>query len=250
MKFLRSFVVLLAVITANSIYAQNTENVTVVQLSQVEGQYENTSLALTPGRYIFEVTNKNVAKKLGFYLTPTSDAKAQVANSGLSHLVAKGKTARTGVVDLTAGDYQYSCPLNPTPHYSLKVAEKQATTISDVTVVRLSQTEGVYENTSLALAPGKYIFEVKNKNVAKSLGFYLTPTSDAKAQVAYQYSCPLNPTPKYSLNVSNEHKMMKKDKMGAKMKHKMMKDKMGDKMDGKMEDKMMKDKMGDKMEKK
>ena len=274
MKFLRSFVVLLAVITANSIYAQNTENVTVVQLSQVEGQYENTNLALTPGKYIFEVTNKNVAKKLGFYLTPTSDAKAQVANSGLSHLVAKGKTARTGVVDLTAGDYQYSCPLNPTPHYSLKVAEKQATTISDVTVVRLSQTEGVYENTSLALAPGKYIFEVKNKNVAKSLGFYLTPTSDAKAQVAnsglshlvanggtartgvvdltagdYQYSCPLNPTPKYSLNVSNEHKMMK-DKMGAKMKHKMMKDKMGDKMDGKMEDKMMKDKMGDKMEKK
>jgi len=80
MKFLRSFVVLLAVITANSIYAQNTENVTVVQLSQVEGQYENTSLALTPGRYIFEVTNKNVAKKLGFYLTPTSDAKAQITN--------------------------------------------------------------------------------------------------------------------------------------------------------------------------
>jgi len=97
------------------------KDVTVVQLAQTEGVYETTSLDLAPGKYIFEVTNKSVDKGLGFYLTPQSDAKAQVANSGLSKLVAKGETARTGVVELKAGAYQYSCPLNPTPHYTIMV---------------------------------------------------------------------------------------------------------------------------------
>ena len=100
---------------------RHTDDVTVVQLSQIEGMYENTNLSLTPGKYIFEVTNKNVAKKLGFYLTSATGTKAQVDNSGLSNLVAKGETARTGIVELTEGTYQYSCPLNPTPHYSLTV---------------------------------------------------------------------------------------------------------------------------------
>jgi len=122
MKFLlKNLFLVLILVTAHSIYAQSTDNVTVVQLSQIEGMYENTSLALTPGKYIFEVTNKNVAKKLGFYLTSTTGTKEQVANSGLSKLVAKGESAKTGIVELTEGTYQYSCPLNPTPHYSLTV---------------------------------------------------------------------------------------------------------------------------------
>ena len=55
--------------------------------------------------------------------TTMHDEKAQVPNSGLKKLVNKGETSRTGVVELSIGDYQYSCPLNPTPHYSLTVAE-------------------------------------------------------------------------------------------------------------------------------
>ncbi|MEL6123541.1 MAG: hypothetical protein AAFQ02_12445 [Bacteroidota bacterium] len=101
--------------------AELVTDVTVVRLAQTEGQYETTSLSLEPGKYIFEVTNTSVEKGLGFFLTPASDAKAQVANSGLSKLVNKGETARTGVVTLTNGTYQYSCPLNPTPHYKLTV---------------------------------------------------------------------------------------------------------------------------------
>ncbi|MEM1119779.1 MAG: hypothetical protein AAGJ18_04985 [Bacteroidota bacterium] len=196
--------------------------VTVIQLAQVPGEYETTELNLAPGKYIFEVTNKNVDKGLGFYLTPTSDAKAQVPNSGLEKLVKQGETSRTGIVDLTAGTYQYSCPLNPTPHYKVTVAEGP-------TVIQLSQTVGEYETKELNLAPGQYIFEVTNKDVAKGLGFYLTPTSDAKAQVPnsgleklvkqgetsrtgvvdltagnYQYSCPLNPTPHYQIKVASK----------------------------------------------
>jgi len=129
MKFL---VVAIALLTVNTVYAQDKmmkdgdkmmkDEVTVIQLSQTPGEYETKSLALTPGKYIFEVTNSNVSKKLGFYLT--DDTKTQVANSGLKKLIKKGETAKTGIVELKAGNYNYSCPLNPTPHYALTVADK------------------------------------------------------------------------------------------------------------------------------
>ena len=132
LKFLVAAIVLFAV---NASFAQDKmmkdkmgdkmmkDEITVVQLSQTPGVYETTTLNLTPGKYIFEVTNKNVDKKLGFYLV--DGGKKQVANSGLENLVKKGETAQTGVVELKAGTYNYSCPLNPTPHYTLAVADKQ-----------------------------------------------------------------------------------------------------------------------------
>ena len=91
----------------------------VISLSQVDGHYEATALTLDAGTYIFEVTNRSVDKDLGFYLQDASEA--QVANSGLQSLVGNGETARTGVVTLKPGTYTYSCPLNPTPHYTLTV---------------------------------------------------------------------------------------------------------------------------------
>ena len=36
-------------------------------------------------------------------------------------LVKKGDTQLTGIVELKSGEYVYSCPLNPTPHYVLTV---------------------------------------------------------------------------------------------------------------------------------
>lgn len=92
---------------------------TVIQLAQDEGVYTTTSLELAPGDYIFEVTNNSVDKDLGFYLQDATDAG--VENSGLQELIGNGETSRTGVVHLTPGTYQYSCPLNPTPHYTLVV---------------------------------------------------------------------------------------------------------------------------------
>jgi len=135
-SILKFLVVAIAILTVNTTFAQDKmmkhgdkmmkDEVTVIQLSQSPGEYETTSLALTPGKYIFEVTNKNVDKKLGFYLTDAS--KTQVENSGLASLVKKGETAQTGVVELKAGEYRYNCPLNPTPLYSLTVADKMMKT--------------------------------------------------------------------------------------------------------------------------
>ena len=126
-SLVKFFAFSLAFFSLQSLVAQNSttmqDDVKVIQLSQTPGEYETVSLNLKPGKYIFEVSNRNVDKKLGFYLTPANDEKAQVPNSGLKKLVNKGETSRTGVVELSVGDYQYSCPLNPTPHYSLTVAE-------------------------------------------------------------------------------------------------------------------------------
>ena len=187
---------------------------TVVKLSQIEGAYTTQSLHLAPGDYIFEVTNTEVNKDLGFYLQAADES--QVTNSGLQALVGNGETSRTGVVTLTEGNYQYSCPLNPTEKYSLNVGEPE--------VIQLSQVTGEYVEGELSLAPGQYIFEVTNTEVDKGLGFYLQATDDSQVENSglealatkgqtqrsgvvtltagtYRYSCPLNPTPHYTITV-------------------------------------------------
>ncbi len=127
-SLLKSTLVILLFFSFQPLNAQSNaeiiENVTVVKLSQTPGKYETTQLNLPPGKYIFEVSNKNVNKGLGFWLTPKGEGKNQISNSGLSKLVKKGETARTGVVVLAEGNYEYSCPLNPTPHYNLTVSAK------------------------------------------------------------------------------------------------------------------------------
>lgn len=78
-------------------------------------------LELKPGKYIFRVTNKNVPYGLGFYLR----GDGLVARATLPSVSGGG--LKTGVtkdyaIDLKPGDYVYSCPLNPTPDYQLKVS--------------------------------------------------------------------------------------------------------------------------------
>lgn len=187
---------------------------TTVALSQITGAYTTQSLHLTPGDYIFEVTNTEVDKGLGFYLQAADGS--QVTNSGLGALAQKGETQQTGVVTLTEGSYEYSCPLNPTEKYSLTVGAPK--------VVSLSQVTGEYVEGEITLAPGQYIFEVTNSEVDKGVGFYLQASDDSQVNNSglgalankgetqrsgvvtltagtYKYSCPLNPTPHYTVTV-------------------------------------------------
>lgn len=82
-------------------------------------------LTLKPGRYVFRVTNKDVPYELGFWLrsegydwrNPVHKlTKTSVSGGGLNPGATKDY-----VVDLKAGVYEYSCPLNPTPNYRLVV---------------------------------------------------------------------------------------------------------------------------------
>ncbi len=77
-------------------------------------------LTLKPGAYIFRVTNKNVPYQLGFWLRGSGIvgrvALPSVSGGGLTTGVTKDYA-----VTLKAGEYLYSCPLNPTPDYKLVV---------------------------------------------------------------------------------------------------------------------------------
>ncbi len=110
-----------------NVKAQTMEkDVTIIELIQTEGQFETQELNLTSGKYQFRVVNKNVDKDLGFVIQKeeNKDAdimKTAVLNSFTTAYVKKGEVQYTGIVELKDGNYVYSCPLNPTPHYKLIV---------------------------------------------------------------------------------------------------------------------------------
>lgn len=122
------FMLFLSLFTSNTVTAQTAEkNVTIIELIQTPGVFTTQELNLKPGKYQFRIVNQNVDHELGFVIQKAEDAgkdvmKNNVANSFASKTVKAGEAAYTGVVDFTAaGDYVYICPLNPTPHYKIKV---------------------------------------------------------------------------------------------------------------------------------
>ncbi len=209
-----------------------------IRLNQKPGVFENTSVALAEGSYQFEIANDGVDHEVGFVLVPKGkyDQKDHIKAAYVKAPAATGKSSMTNVVNLKAGEYEYFCPLNPTPKYSLIVHDK-------VETVRLNQKPGVFENTSVALSNGAYQFEIANDGVDHEVGFVLVPKGkyDAanhikaayvKAPAAtgkssmtnivnlkageYEYFCPLNPTPKYSLVVHDNVETVKLSQMPGK----------------------------------
>jgi hypothetical protein len=117
----------LTLFSTQKMAAQTTEkNVTIIELVQTPGVFTTQELNLRPGKYQFRIVNQNVDHDLGFVIQKAEDTgkdvmKFHVKNSFASKAVKAGEAAYTGVVDLTKGDYTYVCPLNPTPHYKIKV---------------------------------------------------------------------------------------------------------------------------------
>ncbi len=81
---------------------------------------KSRTLNLTPGKYIFRVTNKNVPYGLGFYLRGDGLVNRatlpSVSGGGLNPGVTKDYE-----ITLKEGEYVFSCPLNPTPDYKIMV---------------------------------------------------------------------------------------------------------------------------------
>ena len=77
------------------------------------------TITLKPGKYVFRVKNRDVPYELGFYLRGAGIGRLTLPKVSGGGLV-KGKS-RDYHITLKEGDYYYSCPLNPTPDYSLKV---------------------------------------------------------------------------------------------------------------------------------
>jgi len=77
-------------------------------------------LSLKPGQYVFRVANKNVPYELGFWLRGATLLKRATLPSMSGGGLTQGKV-QDYAIELKAGDYVYSCPLNPTPDYKLVV---------------------------------------------------------------------------------------------------------------------------------
>ncbi len=148
-----SAVVLSALLAGISLVSHATEQAQVIELTQVPCQFlesenqvdhgfsassaddckainEQTgqprleqakTITLSPGRYVFRVTNQNVPYDLGFWLRGKGligyASLPSVSGGGLS----TGKTLDYEI-ELKPGEYIYSCPLNPTPDYNLVVS--------------------------------------------------------------------------------------------------------------------------------
>lgn len=104
---------------------EETDEVQVVKLEEVEGEFTTKELTLKEGMYKFEVTNNGVDHDVAFVLAPAKEniqEEDYIADAMLTATLADGETASSKEpVKLEKGEYVYFCPMNPTPHYKLTV---------------------------------------------------------------------------------------------------------------------------------
>ncbi|WP_282607573.1 hypothetical protein [Pelagibius sp. Alg239-R121] len=77
-------------------------------------------LKLKPGKYIFRVKNENVPYALGFWVRGDGLLNRATLPSVSGGGLTTG-TTKDYEITLKAGEYVFSCPLNPTPDYKLVV---------------------------------------------------------------------------------------------------------------------------------
>lgn len=194
-----------------------------INLEQTPGVITTENLTLKAGEYQFNIANTSVDGDVGFVVVPKGKyAQADhIKEAYVAAPVSKGKSSMTSVVNLKAGEYEYFCPMNNTPKYSLTV-------LDDVELITLGQVDGAFKVEGLTVSEGSYQFEIANNGVEKEVGFVLvpkgkydpsnhikaayvtSPVSNGSSSLTgvveleageYEYFCPLNPTPKYSLTV-------------------------------------------------
>ncbi len=77
-------------------------------------------MTLKPGKYTFRVTNRDVPYELGFWLRGEGLVGRTTLPSVSGGGLHQGAT-RDYTVELKPGDYLFSCPLNPTLDYKIRV---------------------------------------------------------------------------------------------------------------------------------
>ncbi len=221
MKFYQAFI-LTAIIAFG--FTTLSAQITQIDLAQTTGEFATTNVDLAEGQYQFNIINDNVGTDVGFVLVPEGkyDPTHHIKSAYVTAPVANNDSGLTGVVNLEPGVYEYFCPLNNTPKYTINVK-------GDVQKVGLDQMSGDFKQKSVSVKSGDVQFEIANLDVDHPVGFVLVPKGQydqsnhisaayVTAPVAqgktsltgivnlepgvYEYFCPLNPTPKYTLTVS------------------------------------------------
>ena len=119
MKNLVNTLIAFLALTA-SLFAQDVKTIT---LEQTTGEFTVKELKLSEGTYVFNIVNSGIDHEVGFVLVPDgkTDAADHIKNAYVQKTVATGKTESSKEVALTKGTYNYFCPMNPTPVYTLVV---------------------------------------------------------------------------------------------------------------------------------
>ncbi|MGI9501003.1 MAG: hypothetical protein ACR2P3_13275 [Geminicoccaceae bacterium] len=81
---------------------------------------KSETLQLKPGKYVFRVKNENVPYELGFWLRGDGLVNRATLPSVSGGGLLEGAT-QDNEIELSAGEYVFSCPLNPTPDYKIVV---------------------------------------------------------------------------------------------------------------------------------
>lgn len=128
MKKIVSILVIVLAFTLNSNAQDKMMDKAVVKtiaLEQTKGEFTEKGLTVSPGTYVFEISNNNAAEKVGLVLVKkgadASKPENHIKTAYVTAAVTKGKTEKSNPTTLEAGEYVYFCPLNPTPQYTLTV---------------------------------------------------------------------------------------------------------------------------------
>jgi len=89
-----------------------------ISLEQTKGEFTQKQITVTPGSYIFEISNNAVGHEVGFVLVKkgqdVSKPENHIKTAYVTKTVATGKSQKSNIVSLEKGEYVYFCPLNPT----------------------------------------------------------------------------------------------------------------------------------------
>lgn len=99
---------------------QKADCETINASSGAERLAKSETLQLKPGKYVFRVKNENVPYELGFWLRGDGLVNRATLPSVSGGGLLEGAT-QDYEIELSAGEYVFSCPLNPTPDYKIVV---------------------------------------------------------------------------------------------------------------------------------
>lgn len=120
--------------TAFSVNAQDAmkkdmmnKAVKTIAVEQVSGEFVQKQITVDAGTYTFAVANNEVGHNVGFVLVKKgqdiSNPKNHIKTAYVTAQVENNTTGTSNPTTLTAGEYVYFCPLNPTSTDNLLIVK-------------------------------------------------------------------------------------------------------------------------------
>jgi len=104
---------------------ETIEEIEIIKLNQIPGEFTNGDLVVDAGVYRFEVSNSGVDHEVGLVVAPKRDVITEtdhLINAYVTETVKDGDSQSSkGEVVLEKGEYVFFCPMNPTPQYTITV---------------------------------------------------------------------------------------------------------------------------------